>query len=408
MCRLQRRLEVAISTDAQVAGPSPSESLAGKASRLLSVDLLRGITIAFMILVNNNGDEHAFSPLRHADWNGFTPTDLVFPTFLLLVGVSLVLATESRLARGVSRMTIFLNALRRAVVLYLLGLVVNSFPFFNVSTMRYYGVLHRIAICYLIATVLLLLDRGWRSKVVVIAAALVGYWALMRFVPVPGYGVPTHTVPLLDRDGNLAAWMDRQIFSAAHLYERTRDPEGLLSTLPAVGTILIGVLTGLWIRTTRPLLAKIRGIAIAGAGCVATGLLWNPWFPINKKLWTSSYVLFAGGLTLLLLALAMWLVDLHPHGEKDTDRNRHPRLLFPFFVFGTNSIAAYVFSELLAGGLSSIRVAPHVGVTRWVFLQIVKVIPQLPVASLVYSLLFVLVCWFPVYLLYRRRIFLKV
>ncbi len=392
-----------------ITSTNPDRTTAGKAARLLSVDLLRGVTIAFMILVNNAGDErHAYWPLQHAAWNGFTPTDLVFPTFLLLVGVSLVLATQSRLASGVSKMSIFWNALRRTAILYVLGLVVNSFPFFRLGTMRYYGVLHRIAICYFVATVFLLLSSGWRSKVAILVSALIGYWMLMRFVPVPGFGVPTHSVPLLDPDGNLAAWIDRQIFSSAHLYEGTRDPEGLLSTIPAVGTILIGVLTGLWIRTTRPLIEKIRGIAISGACSVALGLIWNHWFPINKKLWTSSYVLLAGGLTLLMLSLAMWLVDMHRDGKRDIDRNRHPRLLFPFFVFGTNSIAAYVFSELLAGGLGSIRLGPRMNVSRWVSLHISAVISDPSLASLAYSLLFVAVCWIPIYVLYRNRLFLKV
>ena len=362
-----------------------------------------------MILVNNNGDEeHAFWPLRHAFWNGFTPTDLVFPTFLFLVGVSLVFATESRLARGVAKSAIFLNALRRAILLYLLGLLVNSFPFFNFGTMRYYGVLHRIAICYLIASILLLIDRGWRSKVAVLLACLAGYWALMRFVNVPGYGIPTHGIPINDRDGNLAAYVDRALFSANHLYERVRDPEGLLSTIPAIGTILLGVLTGLWIRTTRPLAQKIQGIAIAGVTCVIFGVLWNPWFPINKKLWTSSYVLLAGGLSLLLLALTMFLVDRHPSGEPDTDRHRSFRALFPFFVFGTNSIAAYVISELLAGALGSIRVGVHSNVLRWTYEHLHAAIPNASLASLAFSLLFVVVCWIPVYGLYRKRIFLKV
>ena len=362
-----------------------------------------------MILVNDNGDEaHAFWPLKHAAWNGFTPTDLVFPTFLLLVGVSLVLSTASRLARGVSRRSILIHALRRTVLLFLLGLVVNSFPFFRLATMRYYGVLPRIAICYFIATLFVLSTRNWRIIAGSAAAALVGYWLLMRFVPVPGFGVPTHAIPLLDHDANLTAWIDRQIFSAPHLYERTRDPEGLLSTIPAIGTALIGVLTGLWIRTEHTLREKARGLAIAGVSIALAGALWNPFFPINKKLWTSSFVLFAGGLSLLLFALAIWIIDVRPRGEKDTDRNRHPAVLLPFFVFGTNAIAAYVFSELLAATVDTITVHPRVGVGRWVFGGIHAVVPSLPVASLLYSLLFVFVCWLFVYILYRRRIFLKV
>src|SRR5260370_18240855 len=176
--------------------------------------------------------------------------------------------------------------------------------------MRFYGVLPRIAICYLIIASLYLISPGWRSKAALAMAALAGYWILMRFVPVPGYGIPTHDIPLLDRDANLAAWLDRQIFSASHLYEPSRDPEGLLSTIPALATTLLGLLAGIWLRTQRTLVAKSVGIAAAGLSGVLLGSLWNLSFPINKKLWTSSYVLFAGGLSLLLLALCIPIVDL--------------------------------------------------------------------------------------------------
>ena len=406
--------------------PSAPLQQSGVASRLLSIDLLRGLTIAFMILVNNNGDEErAFWPLKHAVWNGFTPTDLVFPTFLLLVGVSVVLATQSRLARGVPAGTIFLSALRRTVVLIVLGIVVNSFPFFHLDTMRFYGVLQRIGICYFVAVVLQLISPGWKSKAAVLVAALVGYWALLRFVPVPGYGVPTQTVPLLDPTGNLVAWLDRQVFPANHLYEHVRDPEGLLSTLPAVGTILLGVLTGIWIRSARSLQQRVLGVAAAGTTLVILGALWNISFPINKRLWTSSYVLFAGGLTLLLLSVAMWLVDLRaqtraqaradvtvdpkqPIATSDVNELGHPRLFRPLLVFGTNSISAYFLSEILADGLGNVMVRPRLSLLSWVYLQIHSVIANAAVASLIYSLLFVLVCWIPIYFLYRRRIFLKV
>ena len=369
--------------------------------RLLSLDLLRGLTIGFMILVNNNGSEAvAYWPLKHAAWNGFTPTDLVFPTFLFLVGISTVLSTASRLAQGATKGSLFLHTVRRTVILYLLGLLVNSFPFFNLHTMRFYGVLPRIAICYFVVATLYLVWPGWKDKVVLVVAALVGYWVLMRFVPVPGYGVPTHDVPLLDHDGNLVAWLDRQIFSASHLYERTRDPEGLISTLPALGTALIGMLTGLWLRTERTLGEKARGIAVAGLSGVLLGALWNVWFPINKKLWTSSYVLFAAGLSLLLLALCMWLVDV-----RGVRRGWWSTFLL---VFGTNAIVAYVFSELLAATLGSIHVAPRVNLERWMYNGIHSVVPDAAFASLLYSLGFVLVCWVVVYPLYRRRIFVRI
>lgn len=389
--------------------PTLISPIASKPARLLSLDLLRGITIAFMILVNDAGDEaHAYWPLQHAKWNGFTPTDLVFPTFLLLVGVSLVLALESRLARGISRGEILLQALRRTVILCFLGFVVNNFPFFHPATLRFYGVLPRIGLCYFLATILLLMDRGWRSKVAVAVAALVGYWMLMRFVPVPGYGVPTHQVPILDPDQNVVAVIDRHLFSASHLYEGTRDPEGLLSTLPALGTILIGVLAGLWIRTSRTVMQKLRGIAVAGAALVIAGLAWNLSFPINKKLWTSSFVLLAGGLSLLLFALTIWLVDVRRGDATDADRNRHPRLLLPFFVFGVNSIAAYVLSELLSAALGSIHVSPHQSLKDAVYGALHHLVPDPSLASLLYALLYVAICWLPIYVLYRKRIWLKV
>src|SRR5277367_4230800 len=264
-----------------MATTSQPAAIASKPGRMVSLDVLRGLDIGFMILVNNNGDgERAYWALKHAAWNGFTPTDLVFPTFLFLVGISTVFSTQARLAQGATRQSIFLHTVRRAVILYLLGLVVNSFPLFNLHTMRFYGVLPRIAICYLFVATLYLISPGWRDKVAVLIAALIGYWLLMRFIPVPGYGLPGRDVPLLDPDGNLVAWLDRQIFSAPHLYERTRDPEGLLSTIPALGTALIGLLTGMWLRTGRTLIEKARGIAIAGASGILLGVLWNFWFPI--------------------------------------------------------------------------------------------------------------------------------
>jgi len=384
---------------------SPARDVA-QSGRLLSVDVLRGLTIAFMILVNNNGNEAAaYWPLKHAAWNGFTPTDLVFPTFLFLVGITTVYSTASRLAKGDTKQDLFLHVLRRSIVLYLLGLVVNSFPYFHLHTMRFYGVLPRIAICYLMTATLYLISADWRNKAILVVAALAGYWILMRFGPVPGYGVPGHDIPLLDRDANLAAWLDRQIFSASHLYEHTRDPEGLLSTLPALATSLLGLLTGIWLRTQRTLTAKGVGIAAAGLSGVLLGGLWNLSFPINKKLWTSSYVLFAGGLSLLLLALCLLIVDLP---KKSSNRPDRSRFLTPFLVFGTNAITAYVFSELLQSTFSSIHPRQNLNLQQVIYRFVQHVVPNQAFASLLYSLGFVAVCWLFVSVLYRRRIFIRV
>ena len=383
-----------------------------KLHRWLSVDVLRGLTIGFMIMVNNNGGgDQAYWAMKHTDWNGFTPTDLVFPTFLFLVGISTVFSMQARLAKGDTKSSLLFHTIRRAITLYLLGLIVNSFPYFHLHTMRFYGVLPRIAICYLIVAVLYLYSPSWKNKAVLAIASLIGYWILMRFVPVPGYGIPTHTIPLLDRDANLAAWLDRQIFSPSHLYEHTRDPEGLLSTLPALATTLIGMLTGIWLRSTRTIVAKARGIAIAGCAVLITGGLWNFTFPVNKKLWTSSYVLYAAGWSPLLLALSIYLVDIY--GARKTNasdasrtdeqaRNRTMVLL----VFGTNAIAAYVLSELLPGLLDLIH--PHPSILRSFYLGILRVIPYSPIASMIYCIIFAAICWLPIYVLYRRRIFLKI
>jgi predicted acyltransferase len=227
----------------------------------------------------------------------------------------------------------------------------------------------------------------------------------MRFVPVPGFGIPTHDIPLLDRDANLTAWLDRQIFSASHLYERTRDPEGLLSTIPALATAILGLLTGIWLRTLRPLKARAVGIAIAGISGVLLGGLWNLTFPINKKLWTSSYVLFAGGLSLLLLALCLLIVDLR---DKTPSGSAHSRFLSPFLVFGTNAIAAYVFSELLQSALSSIHPRQGINLRQMLYGSIADIIPNQAFASLLYSIGFVIICWIPISVLYRRSIFIKI
>jgi predicted acyltransferase len=311
-------------------------------------------------------------------------------------------------AQGATKVSLFLHILRRAVILFLFGQLVNNFPFFHLGTWRVYGVLPRIAICYLIVATFYLVSPGWRSKVGVAVACLAGYWILMRYVPVPGYGVPGRDIPLLDHDANIVAWLDRQIFSAPHLYERTRDPEGLLSTIPALATTLFGLLTGIWLRTGRTLAQKAKGIAIAGLSGVVLGGLWNFAFPINKKLWTSSYVLFAAGLSLLLLALSMWVVDLRRKPDNAAPPTKPSPWLRPLMVFGTNAIFAYVLSELLASTLDNIHLSSTVNLHDAAYRAIVHIVPNAPFASLLYSLAFVAVCWAPTYVLYRQRIFLKI
>jgi predicted acyltransferase len=366
-------------------------------TRLLSLDVLRGITIAFMILVNNGG-EYAYWPLKHSDWNGWTPTDLVFPTFLFLMGTSLVFSFESRLSRGASQKSLALHTLRRFVILFLLGIGVNGFPFFPLATLRIYGVLQRIAICFLVCSFLYLWDRRVKSEIVLLVAALLGYWTLMRLVPVPGYGVPGRDILFLDKDANIVAWLDRHIFPG-RLYEGTRDPEGLLSDIPALGTTLLGMLTAMWLRTRATMERKCAGLLGAGVVLIVLGELWNPWFPINKKLWTSSYVLLAAGIALLSLALCYWVVEI---------RGWKRRWTYFWLVFGSNAITAYVFAELLSSALDAIRLNSRLTLSIFFYVHIFQRVHPGGIGALLFAISFVMVCWLAVWPLYAKRIFVKV
>jgi predicted acyltransferase len=369
------------------------------ASRLLSLDVFRGLTICLMIIVNN-GTGHGFAQLEHADWNGWTLTDLVFPFFLFITGVSLVFSFASRLGSA-SRAAQLPHILRRAAIIFAIGLLLNAYPHYSFTWWRIPGVLQRIAICYLAASVLYLWS-GTRTRWAVIVALLIGYWILMRFVPVPGFGVPTVDVPLLDHDRNLAAWLDRKIL-LGHLFELTRDPEGLLSTLPAIAGTLLGVAAGEWIRSLRTEPARlIRRLVAAGAVCATAGELWSRIFPINKNLWTSSYSLFTSGLAMLALAACYWLVDVKQQRGRWT--------VFPV-VFGTNCIFAYAFSQFTA--IVSVTLAVKMDGTRIDLKDAFNSltfdhIPNQHWASLAYSLFFLAFCWSVTWLLYRRKIFLKV
>ncbi len=372
----------------------------GKMSqRLLSIDVLRGVTVGFMILVNNNGNNDlAYGALNHSAWNGFTPTDLVFPTFLFIMGISLVLASGARMDRGDQTGISMGHVWRRFALLMFFGLVVNGFPYFHLGTLRIYGVLQRIAVCYLVVSLLLLRTRRIAALVMVASVLLVGYWVLLRWVPVPGYGIPFRDFALLDKDVNLVAWLDRHIFSSARLFEHTRDPEGLLSDLPAVASTLLGVMAGLWLRGIRSPAAKAAGIAVAGLVLLVVGEVWGLWFPVNKKLWTSSYVLYAGGWSALLLAATYWAVEV---------RGWRGRWMQPALVLGTNAISAYVLSELLSSAVAVFRVSPQQSFQQWVYGRVFEPLGSSASGSLVYSLVFVLVCWIPMAVLYRKQIFLK-
>jgi predicted acyltransferase len=373
----------------------------GLSTRLLSLDLLRGATIAGMILVNNAGDEQAaYWPLQHAHWNGWTPTDLVFPFFLFMVGVSMAFSLASRMARGESRQKLINHIVWRGLILFAIGVGLNGFPYHALASWRIYGVLQRIAICYVVCA-LLALYTSKRSQWAIIVSCLIGYWLIMRYVPVPGFGVPTRDMPLLDPDRNLVAWLDRLLFPG-RLYEITRDPEGVISTIPAVATCLLGLMTGHWLRSERTQRAKAAGMLVLGVVGIIAGEIANHWFPINKKLWTSSFVLLTAGVALVCLALCYWLLDI----------KQWRNWAKPFLVFGSNAIAAYVFAEIGAHLLFRLRVRLADGTAAtWqsvIYERVFAPLGSPANASLLYALVYVGICWVAMWVLYRKRIFLKI
>lgn len=311
------------------------------ATRLTSLDAFRGAIIALMVLVNDPGDgAHVYAPLEHAAWNGWTPTDVVFPSFLWIVGVAITLSLGRRLAAGVPRLKLFAQAARRAAVLYLLGCAIYVYPQFDLSTQRVLGVLQRIAICYLIASAIYLTTR-LRTQILWIGGLLASYWLMMKLIPVPGFGAGR-----LDVAGNLAHYVDRVVLGR-HNYGPTQtwDPEGIVSTLPAIATTLLGIMAGHILRAGRGIAERCTWLFFTGNLLLAAGLLCDLWLPINKKLWTTSFALFMAGLDSILFAMFLWLID--GRGRK--------RLAQPLVVIGMNAIAVYCASEFLNEALGAIH-----------------------------------------------------
>ncbi len=363
--------------------------LKGKAAaRLHSLDAFRGATIALMVIVNTAGDgSHTYAPLKHSEWHGWTITDVVFPSFLWIVGVAMTLSLGKRVAEGVPRSRLFLQVLRRALVLYCLGLVIYGFPHYDLSTLRLLGVLQRIAICY-VAAAGVYLTTSVRGQVVCIIGLLATYWMLMMLVPVPGYGAGN-----LDVERNLAHYVDRMVLGA-HNYAHTKtwDPEGIVSTLPAIATALFGVMAGHLLRWRREFAERTVWMFLAGNALIAAGLVCDAWLPINKKLWTSSFSLFMAGLDFVIFAGFLWLVD----------RMGYRRWARPFEIMGMNAIAIYMASEMVEEVLSVIGWRDPIYRTLFVpFWSPYN-------ASLAYALSYTAVMFVIAYAMYRRGWFVKV
>lgn len=363
-------------------------------NRLLSLDVFRGITICFMIIVNTPGDwDIAYSPLKHAAWHGFTPTDLVFPSFVFITGVSSWFSFKSY--NHQLTQALLAKIWKRAFIIFLLGVGLYAFPFYNkpIGTWRILGVLQRIALCYGIGATLGLLLKP-KQLIGVVIALLLGYWGILT-----AFGD-------FSMQGNAGQKLDLWLFGEGHLYHGEGiafDPEGFLSTMPTIGTYLIGYLIGNFIGTETDKNKIIQTLSIVGIGLVVTGMVWDLAFPINKKLWTSSYVLLAGGLSTLLFTLCYYVLDI----KNKTEWGRF------FRIFGTNAILAYLISELLVIGLSEfikIQAADkvingHEAFYRYAFSSWLGVTNF---SSFLFAIVYMLICWLIVYAFYRKNIFLKV
>ena len=370
-----------------------------KQNRLLSLDVFRGMTIAGMVLVNNPGTWSAiYSPLKHAEWHGVTPTDYIFPFFLFIVGIAIPIALGKRVEEGVTN-AVYLKIFRRSAVIFLLGLFLAAFPFFDFANLRIPGVLQRIAVCYLI-TSLIFLHTNWKQITFIGVALLVVYWILMTSIPVPSCEITS----INDKACNLAAYIDRAILGENHIWKQAKvyDPEGILSTIPAIATTISGVLTGVWLKTKKSDMEKVGGLFFFGIILVALGWSWNFFFPLNKPLWTSSYVVYTSGLALCFLGFCYWLIDIK--GYKKWSK--------PFVIFGVNALALYVFSGLLSKILTLIKVpraqGTPVSLQQWIFDSVFLQLASPINASLMFAVSYILLWLFLMWLLYRRRIYIKV
>jgi predicted acyltransferase len=424
-------------------------------TRLLSLDVMRGLTIAAMILVTDPGTYSAvFPPLLHAAWQGATPTDMIFPAFLFMVGISIVFSTHARLfprsGRSATRRQLIAHILRRTILLSVLGLVVNGFPAYDLHHLRLPGILQRIALCYAAAALLYLAicdlgpapgvetdsaasaqcasNRAAAFLVTIIAAILIGYWTLLRYVPVPGFGTARY-----DSLGYLGAYIDRAVFTTQHLwawgltpgYGVTYDPEGLLSTLPAIANTLLGVLAGVWLRMPRPARSKAADLLFFGALLFAVAWPLASLMPVNKRIWTSTFALLSGGVSVSAFALLYWILDVRNPDVRNTDvrntdlrkkglggssRWMKPAISFAC-IFGTNAILAFVLSSIITASLDAIHLQTggsslslHRAAHQYLFASWLP--PR--IGSLGYALAIVALNAALLYPLYRKRIFLRI
>ncbi len=415
---------------------SPQTAVPTASGRLMSLDVFRGATIASMMLVNNPGSwSHIYAPLEHAEWHGWTFTDTVFPFFLWIVGVAIPFSIFRRLEQGQSRSQLFWHALRRAAILFGLGLFLASFSYFMdgslgklgfsgwlhnwLTNVRIPGVLQRIALCYLV-TMAIFLSTRLRGQVDWIIGLLLAYWALMAFAPFPVnvHGETRWVSGLLEKGDNFSAYVDNLILNGSvigtHVWAtaKTWDPEGTVSTIPAIATCLFGVLVGHLLRSQRTPAEKTAWMMVGGALLMWLGLLWDLALPINKSLWTSSYCVFMAGLAMVCLGVYYWLIDVQ--GWR--------RWAKPFAIYGMNAITVFVLAGVLGRISLAIKIgdAEHaVALKTWLYSQlcgpfsspdtapVLAFLASPKNASLLWALLYVTFLYVVAWGMYRKKWFVK-
>jgi predicted acyltransferase len=358
--------------------------------RLISLDAFRGFTIAAMIMVNNPASwSHIYPPLEHAAWNGLTPTDLIFPFFIFIMGVSIALSYTKRLNAGVPKGPIYKKIVVRTIKIFAVGIFLWLFPYFNFENIRIAGVLQRIAVVFM-ASAFLFLNSKWKTQAMVAGILLVGYWLIMVLIPTPGYGKV-----MLEPGANIAAWIDSK-FLPGYLWQKTWDPEGLLSTLPAIATGISGMLAGHLIISKMEQERKVIYLFSLSLFAFIIGFFWSYLFPLNKNIWTSSFVLVTSGLAGMVLAVSIFFVDML--GRK--------RFTKPGIIFGSNAIAVYVLADVWRLPFYTLKIGGSSLNVHW--MQLFENMGwSMKFGSFSFAALFICFNFIPAYILYKKKIFIK-
>ncbi len=359
-------------------------------NRLISLDAMRGFTIAAMILVNFPGnDNHVFAPLNHSVWNGLTPTDIIAPFFLFIVGVSIALAYSKRLEQDVPKGDMYKKIIIRSFKIFAVGILLNLLWDFNFAELRWTGTLPRIAIVFLVCSIMFL-NTDWKKQAWIGGIILVGYWLAMTLIPTPGVGKV-----MLEPGVNLAAWIDSK-YMPGTMWQGTWDPEGILSTFPSIVSGITGMLAGLILLNSRSKEEQVIHLMVIGFFMAIAGYLWGLTFPVNENIWTSSFVFVTSGFAFLALGAFNYLVDMKGY----TQGTR------PGIIFGANAITVYVLGDVLAAIFYGIHFGNE-SLNIHFFNALTSIGVGAKLSSMLYSLSYVCIVFIPAYVMYQRKIFIK-